>query len=96
MRIGEKLADVEENRIKADTERKNQAKNLKLIERSVYFSNKREERSPSMKGIKSGGDQIPLSYRSKLKISTEGSSRKNSIGKSNTRIFESTDSIDFH
>jgi hypothetical protein len=41
MRIGEKLADVEEHRIKVDAERKNQAKNLKLIERSVYFSDQK-------------------------------------------------------
>lgn len=46
-----------------------------------------------MKGIKSGGDQIPMGYRSKYKVQTERGPRKNSMTKSNTKIFESTDSI---
>jgi hypothetical protein len=42
MRVAEKIADVEEHRIKVDTERKNQAKNIKLIEKSVYFATTNE------------------------------------------------------
>lgn len=47
-----------------------------------------------MKGVRSGGDQIPVGYRSKYKVQTERGPRKNSIAKSNTRIFESTDSVE--
>jgi len=38
MKNAEKLADVEEHRIRVDNERKNQAKNVKMIEKSVYFT----------------------------------------------------------
>lgn len=42
MRNAEKLADIEDHRIKVDAERKNQAKNLKLIEKSVYFASSKD------------------------------------------------------
>ena len=57
----DKLADLEEHRNKVDGERKNQAKNLKMIEKSVYFatSSDSNRRSPSLKAQKPNTSHEP-------------------------------------